>query len=99
MKAKEKSFEALKADLSLKSSKLEMAELNLAQLRAAKDDDESRKEETQRLAEKEAELARVNAENAEHVQRVSELTAYIHQVQKFQSDLTISLETEDMLSL
>ncbi len=77
--AKDKACEALKADLKLKSSKLEMAELNLAQLRTAKDSDEHRREEAERLAEKEAELSRVTSENAEHVQRVSELTAYIHQ--------------------
>jgi hypothetical protein len=45
-----------------------MAELNLAQLRAAKDSDESRREEAERLAEKEAELARVTSENLEHIQ-------------------------------
>ena len=77
--AKDKACEALKADLKLKTSSLEMAELNLAQLRMAKDSDENRREEAERFAEKEAELSRVTAENGEHVQRVSELTAYIHQ--------------------
>ena len=66
--AKDKANEALKADLKLKTSKLEMAELNLAQLRAAKDSDESRREEAERLAEKEAELARVTSENVDHIQ-------------------------------
>ncbi len=79
--AKDKTVETLSAELKLKSSKLEMAELNLAQLRTAeKDSDEGRREEAEKLAEKEAELSRVIAENAEHLQRVAELTAYIHQV-------------------
>ena len=78
--SKDKAIESLSAELKLKSSKLEMAELNLAQLRAVeKDSDEGRREEAEKLAEKEAELSRVNAENAEHLQRVAELTAYIHQ--------------------
>jgi hypothetical protein len=51
--AKDKACEALKAELKLKTSRLEMSELNLSQLRAAeKDADGGRREEAARLAEK-----------------------------------------------
>lgn len=56
-----------------------MVELNLTQLRSASDIDDVRREEAVRLAEKEEEILKVTAENAEHVQRVAELTAYIQQ--------------------
>lgn len=78
--SKDKSIETLSAELKLKTSKLEMAELNLAQLRTVERDvDEGKQEEAEKLAEKEAEVARLTTENSEHLQRVSELTAYIHQ--------------------
>ena len=71
--SKDKSIETLSAELKLKTSKLEMAELNLAQLRTVERDvDEGKQEEAEKLAEKEAEVARLTTENSEHLQRVSE---------------------------
>lgn len=77
--SRDKINESLTSELKLKSSKLEMAELNLAQLRTVKDADDVRRDEQTKLAEKESELSRLTSENEEHVRRVSELTAYIQQ--------------------
>merc|ERR1712038_1600383 len=66
------------------TTKLELAEVNLSQLRATNVEDQyapqtEYEELTNRLEEKETELARITQENEEHVKRVAELTAHIQQ--------------------
>ena len=64
--------------------RLELADLNLSQLRSSAlanpfpvIDNQGLEDLKAKLAEKEAEISRVSSENDEHVKRVEELTAYI----------------------
>ena len=64
--------------------RLELAEMNLSQLRASAleqippaQDDQAVEEAKAKLLEKESEISRLSSENEEHVKRVEELTAYI----------------------
>ena len=72
---KDRDNEALEKQLAEKSAKLEMAELNLVQIRSASTPTTSE----ERLRERDEAIARLQEEKAEMKKREEELTAYIRQ--------------------
>ena len=72
---KERENESLEKELSEKSAKLEMAELNLVQIRSASTPTTSE----ERLKEKDEAINKLGKEKAEMKKREEELTAYIRQ--------------------